>query len=107
MPDALTPCQHVNQWFSNHVPTAEPRLPKEVKTSWTARDVFHQLEAKTHQVKISALIDKGMNNLAAHNSVRSAAWKELAKKNPQRILELEKEAVAWTEGGPPLEVQAE
>lgn len=100
MPVALTPCQCVNQWFSNHVPTAKPRLPKEVKTTWTAREVFHQLEAETLQVEIQALIEKGTKNLAAHNSVRSAAWKELEKRNPARILECERKAVEWTEGGP-------
>lgn len=107
VPVALTSCQRVNQWFSNHVPTAEPRLPKEVKTAWTAREVFHELEAETLEAEINALIEKGTPNLAAHNTVRSAAWKKLKKDRPQRILEFERKAVEWTEGGPPLEVQAE
>ena len=89
--------------MGNNTPTAEPRLPKSIKSGWTAREVFHELEAERIQERAEEILDEeGCKQLAAINKARSQVWNELTDEERDAYTA---KAEEWTNKGPDAELR--
>ncbi|TFK77800.1 hypothetical protein K466DRAFT_607682 [Polyporus arcularius HHB13444] len=87
----------IGTWFSNHVPAAEPRLPRSLRAHWTAREVFYEQEAERIQLRQEELKSEGTHPLAALNKARSQTWNELSDEEKDGYSAT---ADLWTAQGP-------
>ncbi|KAI0708298.1 hypothetical protein C8Q76DRAFT_799580 [Earliella scabrosa] len=93
----------IQTWIGNNTPTSEPRLPKSIKATWTAREVFHEVEAdRIHERAEEILEEERCKQLAALNKARSQLWNELTDEEREVFAA---KAEEWTNEGPDAEVR--
>ncbi|KAI0690383.1 hypothetical protein C8T65DRAFT_700006 [Cerioporus squamosus] len=89
----------ITHWFSNNAPTKDTRLPRSLRTVWTAREVFNirrQDAVAERQQEILANGEKTAT-IAALNAARAELWAALEDEEKE---EFEREADEWTFEGP-------
>ena len=55
--------QKIQTWIGNNTPTSEPRLPKSIKATWTAREVFHEVEADRIHERAEEILEEERSKL--------------------------------------------
>ncbi|TFK80967.1 hypothetical protein K466DRAFT_604894 [Polyporus arcularius HHB13444] len=89
----------ITHWFSNNAPTKDSRLPRSLRTVWTAREVFNIRRQEAVSARQAELLKSGEKSapIAALNAARAELWAALSAEEKD---EFERDADEWTFDGP-------
>ncbi len=91
--------QKITHWFSNNAPTKDSRLPRALRTVWTAREVFNIRRQEAVAERQKEILESGEKtaSIAALNAARAELWAALSD---EEKMEFERDADEWSFDGP-------